>query len=62
MNPIIEVNDLHRTFGDQKAVDGLTFTVEPGEVFALGPGAGKTTTVRLLTGFCRHQLGRRGKD
>jgi ABC-2 type transport system ATP-binding protein len=53
MNPIIEVNDLHRSFGGQRAVDGLTFTVEPGEVFGLlGPnGAGKTTTVRLLNGI-----------
>ena len=53
MNPVIEVNDLQRTFGNQKAVDGLTFRVEPGEVFGLlGPnGAGKTTTVRLLNGL-----------
>ena len=53
MYPVIEVNELKRTFGDQKAVDGLTFTVEPGEVFGLlGPnGAGKTTTVRLLNGI-----------
>ena len=53
MNPVIEVNDLQRTFGSQKAVDGLTFRVEPGEVFGLlGPnGAGKTTTVRLLNGL-----------
>jgi ABC-2 type transport system ATP-binding protein len=53
MNPIIEINDLHRNFGEQKAVDGMTFTVEPGEVFGLlGPnGAGKTTTVRLLNGI-----------
>jgi ABC-2 type transport system ATP-binding protein len=53
MNPVIEVNDLHRTFGGQKAVDGMTFRVEPGEVFGLlGPnGAGKTTTVRLLNGI-----------
>jgi ABC-2 type transport system ATP-binding protein len=53
MNPIIEVNDLQRTFGDHKAVDGITFAVEPGEVFGLlGPnGAGKTTTVRLLNGI-----------
>lgn len=53
MNPIIEVNDLRRNFGGQKAVDGMTFTVEPGEVFGLlGPnGAGKTTTVRLLNGI-----------
>ena len=53
MKPVIEVNNLERTFGDQKAVDGMTFTVEPGEVFGLlGPnGAGKTTTVRLLNGI-----------
>jgi len=53
MNPVIEVNELQRTFGEQKAVDGLTFRVEPGEVFGLlGPnGAGKTTTVRLLNGI-----------
>jgi ABC-2 type transport system ATP-binding protein len=53
MNPVIEVNELHRTFGEQKAVDGMTFRVEPGEVFGLlGPnGAGKTTTVRLLNGI-----------
>lgn len=53
MNPIIEVNDLHRAFGEHKAVDGMTFTVESGEVFGLlGPnGAGKTTTVRLLNGI-----------
>jgi ABC-2 type transport system ATP-binding protein len=53
MNPVIEVYDLQRTFGEQKAVDGITFRVEPGEVFGLlGPnGAGKTTTVRLLNGI-----------
>lgn len=53
MNPIIEVNQLQRRFGEQTAVDQVTFSVEPGEVFALlGPnGAGKTTTVRLLNGI-----------
>ena len=53
MNPVIEVTDLKRTFGENKAVDGITFVVEPGEVFGLlGPnGAGKTTTVRLLNGI-----------
>ncbi len=53
MNFVIEVNNLQRTFGDHKAVDGITFAVEPGEVFGLlGPnGAGKTTTVRLLNGI-----------
>jgi ABC-2 type transport system ATP-binding protein len=50
---IIEVNDLRRTFGNNVAVDRMTFNVEPGEVFGLlGPnGAGKTTTVRLLNGI-----------
>jgi ABC-2 type transport system ATP-binding protein len=53
MDPIIEVKDLHRLFGDIHAVDGLTFDIQPGEVFGLlGPnGAGKTTTVRLLNGI-----------
>ena len=53
MNAIIEVKDLQRAFGDHNAVDGMTFTVESGEVFGLlGPnGAGKTTTVRLLNGI-----------
>jgi ABC-2 type transport system ATP-binding protein len=53
MEAIIEVNDLERTFEEQKAVDGITFRVEQGEVFGLlGPnGAGKTTSVRLLNGL-----------
>jgi len=53
MNPIVDVKNLERTFGDRKALDGLTFHVEQGEVFGLlGPnGAGKTTTVRLLNGI-----------
>jgi ABC-2 type transport system ATP-binding protein len=53
MEPVIEIKDLHRTFGDIRAVDGLTFDIQPGEVFGLlGPnGAGKTTSVRLLNGI-----------
>ena len=53
MNPVIEVKNLHRSFGDQQALAGVTFAVQPGEVFGLlGPnGAGKTTTVRLLNGI-----------
>jgi ABC-2 type transport system ATP-binding protein len=49
--PIIEVSGLRRTFKDVAAVDGISFTVEKGEIFAfLGPnGAGKTTTIRMLT-------------
>jgi ABC-2 type transport system ATP-binding protein len=53
MPSIIQVDNLQRTFGENRAVDGITFSVEPGEVFGLlGPnGAGKTTSVRLLNGI-----------
>ncbi|MBI5932790.1 MAG: ABC transporter ATP-binding protein [Chloroflexi bacterium] len=53
MTAIVEVNGLERVFGANRAVDGMTFHVQPGEVFGLlGPnGAGKTTTVRLLNGI-----------
>jgi ABC-2 type transport system ATP-binding protein len=49
----VVANKLFRRFGNQVAVEGLTFEVQPGEVFGLlGPnGAGKTTTVRMLTGL-----------
>ena len=51
----IRTQDLSKTYGQVRALDGLTLTVEPGTVFGfLGPnGAGKTTTMRLLTGQAR---------
>jgi ABC-2 type transport system ATP-binding protein len=57
--PAITVEDLHRDYGDMHAVDGVSFTVQVGEVFALlGPnGAGKTTTVEILEGFRRRTGG-----
>lgn len=50
--PVV-VTDLTRRFGDFTAVDSLSFTVRPGEIFGfLGPnGAGKTTTIKMLTGL-----------
>ena len=50
---IIQVQDLRKSYGDLKAVDGVSFSVSPGEVFGiLGPnGAGKTTTVEILEGM-----------
>ncbi len=48
----IEVYNLTRQYDGVRAVDGISFSVEPGEIFGfLGPnGAGKTTTIRMLTG------------
>ena len=50
---VIEVKYLHKNFGDLAAVDGITFSVDPGEIYGLlGPnGAGKTTTMRMLSGL-----------
>ncbi|HPW09544.1 MAG TPA: ABC transporter ATP-binding protein, partial [Methanoregulaceae archaeon] len=49
----IQVTSLTKKFSDLVAVDNVSFTVRPGEVFGyLGPnGAGKTTTIRILTGI-----------
>jgi ABC-2 type transport system ATP-binding protein len=50
---MIKVQNLTKTFGPKVAVDGVSFTVERGEVLGfLGPnGAGKSTTMRMVTGF-----------
>jgi ABC-2 type transport system ATP-binding protein len=49
----IEVNSLQKNYGSLKAVDGISFSVNHGEVFSLlGPnGAGKTTTIEILEGL-----------
>ncbi len=51
MDNIIEVKNLTKKFGDFTAIDGISFNVKAGEIFAfLGPnGAGKTTTIKILT-------------
>jgi len=50
---MIRVENLAKFFGTKRAVDGVSFSVERGEVLGfLGPnGAGKSTTMRMLTGF-----------
>jgi ABC-2 type transport system ATP-binding protein len=51
MEKAIDVQNLHKAFGEQKAVQGVSFEVQPGEIFSLlGPnGAGKTTTISMLS-------------
>jgi len=50
--PVIETDNLTKSFGDIRAVDGLSLSIREGEMFGLvGPdGAGKTTTIRMLCG------------
>lgn len=53
MQPIIQVEQLRKTYGATVAVDDVSFAVQPGEIFGiLGPnGAGKTTTVESVIGL-----------
>ena len=59
MNSIIEVSNLEKKYGDINAVNGVSFSVEQGEVFGiLGPnGAGKTTTVEIIEGLRKPNAG-----
>jgi ABC-2 type transport system ATP-binding protein len=59
MSAAIEVQGLRKSYGEVEAVRGVSFAVEPGEVFGLlGPnGAGKTTTVEILEGYRRRSAG-----
>lgn len=52
-SPVLQVTDLSKRFGDFPAVDGISFSIKPGEILGLlGPnGAGKTTTIQMLLGL-----------
>ncbi len=52
---MVVAENLEKRYGDVRAVDGISFSVERGEIFGLlgHNGAGKTTTVRMLTGRTR---------
>jgi ABC-2 type transport system ATP-binding protein len=56
---VIDVRGLVKTFGSNRALDGLDLSVQPGEVHGfLGPnGAGKSTTIRVLLGLLRKDTG-----
>ena len=53
MNASIEIDGLRKRFGSTQALDGMTFTVQPGDVTGfVGPnGAGKSTTMRVVVGL-----------
>ncbi len=55
----IQVKNLHKVYGDQKAVNDISFTVNKGEIVGfLGPnGAGKSTTMKILTGYLKQTSG-----
>jgi len=57
---MIRIDNLTKSFGPFTAVDGLSFSVAPGEVLGfLGPnGAGKSTTMKMITGFLAPTLGK----
>lgn len=56
---MIEVKGLVKTYGNKRAVDGVSFTVRPGDILGfLGPnGAGKSTTMKMITGYLRPDAG-----
>lgn len=60
VEPLIKVENLVKTFDAFKAVDGVSFAVEKGEVLGfLGPnGAGKSTTMKMITGYLTPSAGR----
>ena len=55
----LEVKEIAKTFGNTRVVDGISFNVNPGEIFGLiGPnGAGKTTTIRMIMDIIRPDTG-----
>lgn len=56
---MLSVTDLRKTYGNTRALDGVSFEVQPGKIFGLlGPnGAGKTTTIRIALGIIEPDSG-----
>jgi len=57
---MLRAEELHHSFGSVRALDGVSFSVRPGQTLAIfGPnGAGKTTLLKVLAGLIRPQRGR----
>ena len=58
--PVVQIENLRKEFGNVRALDGVSFTVEPGEWIAImGPsGSGKTTLINILGGLDTPTSGR----
>lgn len=59
-NYVIDIENLTKTYGRYRGVDGISLQIEEGDIFGfLGPnGAGKSTTIRSLLGLIKYQQGR----
>src|SRR5512138_3978360 len=59
MEPFVQASHMRKTFGDLVAVDDVSLSVQPGEIYGLvgADGAGKTTTMRLLVGALKASAG-----
>ena len=59
MSSILEVKNLHKSYGNFKAVDDISFHVNKGDIYGfLGPnGAGKSTTLRMILGLIKPDSG-----
>nr|CEL17524.1 putative ABC transporter ATP-binding protein [Kibdelosporangium sp. MJ126-NF4]CTQ91250.1 putative ABC transporter ATP-binding protein [Kibdelosporangium sp. MJ126-NF4] len=62
--PAVHMDGLAKHYGHTVAVEGVSLTIEPGEVFGfLGPnGAGKSTTIRMMLGLALGVLGYSRRD
>lgn len=56
ITPILQIKNLNVSYGDIQAVKGISFQVNPGEIFALigSNGAGKSSTLRAISGMIRY--------
>ena len=59
MNALVEMRDIHKTFGAIKALDGVDLMIEPGEILGLvgDNAAGKSTLMKVLSGAYRADRG-----
>lgn len=56
---MLEIKNVHKSFGEQKILLGLNMTIEKGEIYTMvgGNGTGKTTLFNLITGFLQPDKG-----